>query len=175
MVPHVDRRQLLRATSVGAASVLTDESLPGLIDALVLDVGTDEWPMFHHNATASGYAPGKSGPDSSRVSEQWSAGISPSTSVYADGRLYVTKDGTAYAYDLQTGDGIWSTKYAKGNSGRPAAPAVGDEILYAPAEEGVFGLDMSSGDTEWSFEYVNQREGLTLYNGIFSRGQQMEN
>ncbi|WP_135854245.1 outer membrane protein assembly factor BamB family protein [Halorussus salinus] len=149
------RRELLGGLAAGCAGAIAGCS--GLADdRREYSPGTDaetEWRFPGRGRQSTAYAPEAVAPRTG-VSERWNTeiGWQARRPVVADGRVFVASADGLAAYDLSSGDELWS--FAP--SDRPAivAPTVVDGTVYVgfSADETLRALDAETGDEQWSVE-----------------------
>lgn len=145
------RRTFLR---LGAVSAGLGTAGCSAIEALSRSKGSDAtWPMFQHDAANTGYSPDK-GPRAD-VSARWrfktEGGQQTSTwpPAVVDGTVYVGGD-WLYALDAKTGTKQWQKPL-----GRPAPPAIVDNIVVVPRTAPrwrLTGLAAVSGEQLWELD-----------------------
>lgn len=128
--------------------------------AMLMSVGIvqadmyDDWPMFHHDASNSGYTP-FDGPDTNDVAWTYQTGASVySSPAVLDGMLYVgSLDGKLYALDSETGLQAWNFTAA---GPIYSSPAVDSNQVYFLDESGtMYALDAATGAQNWAIALGN--------------------
>ncbi|MFD1514792.1 PQQ-binding-like beta-propeller repeat protein [Halomarina rubra] len=145
------RRQVLAA--VGGSSVAF-AGCSGMTDqgpTVAHDPGTatdTEWRMGAHDRQSTGYAPDALAPRD-EVRERWGTYVDHPSGrpIVAEGRVVVPATGSLTAYDLGTGDEVWSVDLDPGSW--PPAPTVVDDTLYVPARETLLALSLADGSERW--------------------------
>jgi eukaryotic-like serine/threonine-protein kinase len=133
----------VRATSSGENAPAKDASSAG---------DHSQWPVFRGNAQATGGATGHLAHQPELV---WKypvdKGAFESTPVIVNGVVYIgDMDGTFYAFNLQTGNKLWTFDKGKEKTGFTAAAAVRDGLVYIGDMDGTFFcLDAKTGEKRW--------------------------
>jgi outer membrane protein assembly factor BamB len=114
----------------------------------------DEWPMFHHDPSHSGYTMSQAPKTSSLRWRYATGGPVASSPAVADGIVFAGSfDNRVYALDELTGAQIWNytTKGAVGSS-----PAVVDGVVFVGSEDSnVYALNEVTGEKIWSYQTGN--------------------
>lgn len=149
------RRRLLGGLAAGCTGAIAGcSSLTG--DGPEYSPGTDaatEWRFPGRGRQSTAYAPEAVAPRTG-VSERWNTeiGWQARRPVVADGRVFVASADGLAAYDLSSGDELWSVA----PSDRPAiiTPTVVDGTVYVgfSADETLRALDAKTGEEKWSLE-----------------------
>ena len=113
---------------------------------------SNSWPMFHNDATHSGYST-STGPLTNQT--LWSRQEDPfpvdSSPAVASGVVYVgSQDGNVYAFNASAGGTLWSNELG---SAVESSPAVVGGVLYVGSSGGsVFALNAFNGAILWSYQ-----------------------
>jgi outer membrane protein assembly factor BamB len=114
----------------------------------------DEWPMFHHDLSHSGYTMSQAPKTSSLRWRYATGGGVASSPAVADGIVFVgSSDNKVYALDELTGAQIWNytTKGAVKSS-----PAVVDGTVFVGSnDDNVYALNEVTGEKIWSCQTGN--------------------
>jgi len=132
---------------------------PELYDFWLVKVGVaqsavDEWPMFHHDLTHTGYST-STAPNTSQLLWSYQTGdIVDSSPAVVGGRVYIgSRDRKVYALNATTGAFIWS--YTTGDIVY-SSPAVADGVVYVGSSDSkVYALNATTGDLIWSYRTGN--------------------
>jgi outer membrane protein assembly factor BamB len=156
-----------------------------LAGAVLAAPGTTDWRQAGYGPGLTGYNPTATGP-AGDVGPDWvttADGVGVDVSmVTGDGRLYVAvHEGRAYAFDLATGEQLWTTPLGEATDDSPAA--VG-ELLVVPVDTAerwtLVGVDAASGERRWTYDPPSERryswsdsdvvvaDGLVLATAAFS-------
>ncbi|MEF8852023.1 MAG: PQQ-binding-like beta-propeller repeat protein [Haloarculaceae archaeon] len=149
---------------------------PGLFDSTVLaldaDDGAELWrtdpgspfvtaaPAVGDGAVVAGRNGVLKAFETADGSERWShtfggkEGRVQSDAAIAGGRAYVHVGKSLYAFDLASGDEVWSRETGRSNS----APAVRDDVVYASTDGGVYAFDAATGSEVWQAPMPEGRE-----------------
>jgi outer membrane protein assembly factor BamB len=133
----------------------------------------DDWPMFHHDLTHTGYS--TSTPTATSATLLWN--FTTNMVVWASpavvgGYVYIGSDGgIAYCLNASDGSKIWNYTIPARNQSRPGAggPAIGSSMAVADGyvyfgcyDRNVYCLNASTGEKVWNFTTGNT--------AVFSRG-----
>lgn len=126
------------------------------IDASKAEAASDDWPMFHHDTSHSGYSKSNA-PLNSTIMWQFNTSnnhISSTPSV-VNGRLYVGSDnGNMYCLNASTGKQIWINIHINGEV--TSSPAVVDNHVYFGCGDfNVYCLDAQTGAKVWNYKTGN--------------------
>ena len=132
-------------------SILTVLTLAMFMVAGVVSANSenDDWPMFHHDLSLSGYTM-YDGPDTSDLAWSWATGKGiQSSPAIVDGVLYFsTLDGQLIARNAEDHSPVWTTYVA---SPIHSSPAVAEGKVYFLAENGyLYALNTVDGSQAWS-------------------------
>ena len=88
----------------------------------VLVSASDDWPMFHHDLTRTGYSTSIPSATSNTVLWNFTANTVVSASpTVVDGRVYIGSDGgVAYCLNASDGSEIWNSTIQSGPKGQAA-------------------------------------------------------
>ena len=143
-------------TSAFSCLLLSSASIANAISS------SDDWPMFHHDLTHTGYS--TSTPTATNATLLWNyttnsvVGASPAI---VDGRLYIGSDGgIAYCLNASDGSEIWNFTVATTSRGfqGEAGPAISSSMAVANGyvyfgcyDRNVYCLNALTGEKVWNY------------------------
>ncbi len=149
-------------TCVLASSVILSISRSSLAFA----TDTDDWPMFHHDLTHTGYSTNT--PTATSPTLLWNFTTNMviwASPAVVDGKVYVGSDGgVAYCLNASDGTAIWNYTLPVRNQGRPGAsgPAIGSSmavsdgyVYFGSYDRNVYCLNANTGEKVWNYTTRN--------------------
>ena len=132
----------------------------------VADSVVDNWPMFHHDLTHSGYSTSTAPLTNNSLWKYQTGDFVDSSPAVVDGVVYIgSGDNNVYALNASTGSKIWSyqTDFLVVSS-----PAVAAGVVYVGSCDGYFyALNSSTGNRIWSFQTGKEiRSSPVVYDQI---------
>jgi parallel beta-helix repeat protein len=132
----------------------------------VADSVVDNWPMFHHDLTHSGYSTSTAPLTNNSLWKYQTGDFVDSSPAVVDGVVYIgSGDNNVYALNASTGSKIWS--YQTGFF-VVSSPAVAAGVVYVGSCDGNFyALNSSTGNRIWSFQTGKEiRSSPVVYDQI---------
>jgi eukaryotic-like serine/threonine-protein kinase len=130
---------------------------------------SDNWPMFHHDLTHTGYSSSTPTTVASTLLWNFTTNIPVSASpTIVDGKVYVgSLGGIAYCLNATDGSSIWNYTVQARTQGRygSGAPAIGSSmavaggyVYFGSYDRNVYCLKAETGDKVWNFTTGNTVE-----------------
>lgn len=136
---------------------------------ILVSAASDDWPMFHHDLTHTGYS--TSAPSATSANLLWNFttnNIVSSSPTIVDGRVYIGSDGgIAYCLNALDGSLIWNYSvqartigpHGEGGPAISSSMAVeGGYVYFGCYDRNVYCLDASTGAKVWNFSTGNTVE-----------------
>ena len=115
----------------------------------------DNWSMFHHDLSHTGYSTVTSTATSSNLLWNYSTkGVIWASPTIGDGLVYIpSDDGNVYCLNASSGDKIWNTTIVAGRRGTiGSSVALADGYIYFGGyDHNVYCLSASTGEKIWNY------------------------
>ena len=128
----------------------------------------DNWSMFHHDLSHSGYS--SVIPTATSPTLLWNystRSVIWASPTIVEGRVYIpSDDGNVYCLDAVTGNKIWNTTIASRHGTIGSSVAFADNYIYFGGyDHNVYCLSASTGDKIWNYSTGNTVESCPAVAG----------